>query len=220
MFGILSFSLVAALYGILCVMLLTSWRGRSLGGFLIAACFVSTIWALLLAASAADASVPVLAIFVVEVLRGGAWLTFLGALVSRIGVSGRIGILAHAVWITVLLAGLALWLGSDYFGPIVDLGSVLIPGGLVIALVGLILIEQLYRNSAPESRLNLIQVTDVDHVTRDGACFDDGWPADERVDSDAALQALNDLLATGRHDRFDPVAAGSEQSPRIVEDSE
>lgn len=152
MFGILSFSLVAALYGILCVMLLTSWRGRSLGGFLIAACFVSTIWALLLAASAADASVPVLAIFVVEVLRGGAWLTFLGALVSRIGVSGRIGILAHAVWITVLLAGLALWLGSDYFGPIVDLGSVLIPGGLVIALVGLILIEQLYRNSAPESR--------------------------------------------------------------------
>jgi hypothetical protein len=56
------------------------------------------------------------------------------------------------VWIGVLVAGLTLWFGSDYFGPIINMGRVAIPGGLLISLTGLLLIEQLYRNSPPESR--------------------------------------------------------------------
>ncbi len=151
-FGALSYVIVGIFYAALSILLITSWRGRHLGGYLIAACVLSAVWGTTLAVSTTDTSVPVLAVFSIEVLRGGAWLTFLVMLVRKIGVSRVIGYLAHSVWLGVLLAGLVLWFGRDYFGPIIDMGSVAIPGGLLISLVGLLLIEQLYRNSPPESR--------------------------------------------------------------------
>ena len=151
-FGALSYLTVGILYATLSVLLLTSWRGRHLGGYLIAACMLSAIWGVTLAVSTTDPTVPALVVFIVEILRGAAWLTFLVMLVLKIGVSRNIGYLAHVVWIGVLIAGLGLWFGSDYFGPIINMATVAIPGGLLIALTGLMLIEQLYRNSPPESR--------------------------------------------------------------------
>ena len=151
-FGTISYAVLCALYTILSFLLLTSWRGRHLGGYLIAACVMSAIWCITLAISTTNPSVPVLAVFSIEVLRGAAWLTFLVMLVRKIGVSRIIGYLAHAVWLGVLIAGFMLWFGRDYFGPIIDMGAVAIPGGLLIALTGLLLVEQLYRNSPPESR--------------------------------------------------------------------
>jgi len=151
-FGSLSYAIVGIFYATLSVLLITSWRGRHLGGYLIAACVMSAIWGITLAVSVTSTSVPTLAIFSVEVLRGGAWLTFLAMLVRKIGVGRTVGYLAHAVWIGVLLAEFALWFGRDYFGPVIDMGTVAIPGGLLISLAGLWLIEQLYRNSPPESR--------------------------------------------------------------------
>lgn len=151
-FGVICYTVVAVLYGALSVLLLTSWRGRRLGLALIAAATVSTVWALVLALHAAGISVPVFAVFVVEVLRGGAWITFLTVLVAQLGVSGRVRILFHLTWVAVLVSGMALWFGRDYFEPFADIASVFFPGGLLIALVGLVLIEQLYRNTAPESR--------------------------------------------------------------------
>ena len=151
-FGALSYAIVGFLYATLSVLLLTSWRGRHLGGYLIAACVLSALWAITLAISTINPAVPVLVVFGIEVLRGGAWLTFLVMLVRKIGVGRPIGYLAHSVWLAVLLAGFVLWFGNDYFGPVVDMGAVLIPGGLAISLVGLLLIEQLYRNSPPEAR--------------------------------------------------------------------
>jgi len=151
-FGALSYVVVGIFYAVLSILLLTSWRGRHLGGYLIAACVMSAIWGITLAVSVTSTSVPALAIFSIEVLRGGAWLTFLVMLVRKIGVSQLIGYVAHTVWIGVLLAEFTLWFGQDYFGPIINMATVGIPGGLLIALVGLMLIEQLYRNSPPESR--------------------------------------------------------------------
>ena len=151
-FGALSYAVVGILYAGLSILLLTSWRGRHLGGYLIAACVMSALWGFTLAISTINPAVPALGVFSIEVLRGGAWLTFLVMLVRKIGVGRPIGYLAHAVWLAVLLAGFVLWFGNDYFGPVVNMGTVLIPGGLAIALAGLMLIEQLYRNSPPESR--------------------------------------------------------------------
>ncbi|MGB5448726.1 MAG: hypothetical protein WBM80_07365, partial [Woeseiaceae bacterium] len=151
-FGALSYAVVGILYAGLSILLLTSWRGRHLGGYLIATCVMSTLWGLTLAVSTINPAVPAFLVFSIEVLRGGAWLTFLIMLVRKIGVGRPIGYLAHAVWLAVLFAGLVLWFGHDYFGPLVNMGAVLIPGGLAISLVGLMLIEQLYRNSPPESR--------------------------------------------------------------------
>lgn len=151
-FGAFSYAIVGVFYAILSVLLGTSWRGRHLGGYMIAACVVSAVWGIALAVSTTTPAVPVLAIFSLEVLRGGAWLTFLVMLVRKIGVSREIGYVAHAAWIGVLTAGLVWWFGQDYFGPTTSIETVAIPGGLAIALAGLVLIEQLYRNSRPESR--------------------------------------------------------------------
>ncbi len=129
-----------------------SWRGRKPGGYLLAACIVSTIWALTLAWQSTSPGLSDLPIFVVEVLRGGAWLSFLTVISARIGVSRVVLTLVAALWVGVLLAGLVLWIAADFLGADAGLRSVLIPGGLAISLAGLMLIEQLYRNSPPGTR--------------------------------------------------------------------
>ncbi len=151
-FGAISYAAVGVLYAILSLLLLPGWRGQRLGGYLIAACVISTIWAATLSAQMFGKPVPAFAIFAIEVLRSGAWLTFLIILLAQIGVSRYVRFFAHAAWAGVLATGSLLWFGQDYFGPIVNIASVLNPGGLLIALVGLMLVEQLYRNSPPESR--------------------------------------------------------------------
>lgn len=151
-FGAFSYALVGVFYAILTVLLLTSWRGRHLGGYLIVACVLSAIWGILLAVSMADPGSAALTVFSIEVSRSGAWITFLVMLVRKIGVNPVIGYLAQAVWLTTLAAGLIVWFGTDYFGSVTSIRTVAILGGLAIALTGLVLIEQLYRNSAPSSR--------------------------------------------------------------------
>jgi len=151
-FGTISYAILGLFYAVLSLLLLTSWRGRHLGGYLIVACTVSAVWASMLAAQVSGVRFPDVAIFSLEIIRSGAWLTFLIMLVKRLGVGRGILYLMHAVWLGVLSAGLLLWFTKDYFDHVVSMGTVLIPGGLLVALAGLILIEQLYRNSPSESR--------------------------------------------------------------------
>ena len=153
--GAIGYGLVSGLYAVLVILLLTSWRGRTIGGYLIAACLVSVVWSGLLAHQTASGSLNPLLLFVVEVLRTGVWITFIARLLAEIGVGRLIRVLAHSVWPLVLAAGLYVWVAYRYLGGNGDLGVVLIPGGLAIALTGLVLIEQLYRNSAPESQWSL-----------------------------------------------------------------
>lgn len=150
--GAISYALVSVLYATLCVLLLTSWRGRHVGGYLIAACVISTAWAITLSAQTAGAAVPAIGIFTLEVLRGGAWLTFLLTLLAQLGVPRAIKFWVQFFLTGLLVAAVALWLRQDYFAAGPGIASFAIPSGLLIALGGLILIEQLYRNTPPESR--------------------------------------------------------------------
>ena len=154
-FAALSYLLVGILYVGLDILLLTTWRGRRLGGYLITACTISAIWALIMAASMRQVEMRVISGFSLEVLRSGAWLTFIAVLAARIGVSKVLIFGAHLAWGGVLVAGFTLLFGISYFGPVINLGDILIPGGLIMALMGLLLIEQLYRNSPAESRWSL-----------------------------------------------------------------
>ena len=151
-FGAISYAAAGVFYAVLSLLLMTSWRGRYVGGYLIAACVISAVWAVTLAVQTMNAAVPAMAMFTLEVLRAGAWLTFLVVLLVQTGVSRPFRVLAHAVWIGALVCGIALWLVRDQFGIIADSGSALIPGGLLIALAGLMLIGQLYRYSPAASR--------------------------------------------------------------------
>ena len=149
--GLYSYGAVALLFAMLNILLLSSWRGRLMGGILISACVASMIWSFALAVQTANPVLPPIAVFVVEILRSAAWLSFLVALTSTLGLPTFVKITAHLVWTGTLLAGLIVYV-FDPVGLSGGLVSILIPGGFLIALIGLVLIEQLFRNAPADAR--------------------------------------------------------------------
>lgn len=75
-FGAVGYAMVGGLYTVLTVLLLTSWRGGRIGGYLIAACVMSIVWCAVLAFHTVKNSIDPLGLFIVELLRAGAWVTF------------------------------------------------------------------------------------------------------------------------------------------------
>ncbi len=140
--GAASYAAAAVAFVALTFLLATSWRGRAQGVRLILASAMTALWAVVLAWQARGAALPTIAIYTLEVLRGAAWIFAL--LVLAHGALPRfIGIVAHAVWITLLVAG---WLFAT------DLGRLLAQAGIALALVVLVLIEQIYRNANASGR--------------------------------------------------------------------
>jgi putative PEP-CTERM system histidine kinase len=154
-FSAFGYASVGVFYALLTVLLLTSWRGRRIGALLIVASIVSVAWGVILAikASGAYSNIPLL--FSVEVLRGGAWITFLTVLAGQVGISKLVRYASLGAWLAVLTAGFGLFLTKPWYAAIEQVTDVMIPGGLIIALTGLILIEQLYRNSPYDTRWGL-----------------------------------------------------------------
>jgi putative PEP-CTERM system histidine kinase len=153
--GALGYGLVSGLYAGLTILLLISWRGRAIGVYLIAACVVSAVWSGILAVQTARGTFHPLILFVAELLRSGVWIVFLARLLAEIGVGRMTRYAAQAVWIGFLTVGMVVWLLSAKFGDVGRMDAVLIPGGLALALTGLVLIEQLYRNSPLDLRWSL-----------------------------------------------------------------
>jgi len=150
--GALGYGLVSGLYAILAILLLANWRGKTIGGYLIAACVVSAVWSGILAVQTARGTFHPFILFAVELLRSGVWIVFLARLLAEIGVSRTIRYSAQIIWLAFLAAGIVVWIKHVSFGGDGRIDAVLIPGGLALALTGLVLIEQLYRNSPRELR--------------------------------------------------------------------
>ena len=147
-FGAGSYGVLGALYLLLSAMLLTSWRSRKIGGFLITACVVNACWSGLMAWDVYHGGVSRGLIFFAEILRAGAWLIFL----AQTGLARSIRLLAYAGWVLVLCAGSWVLASNQFLGTVGDIDAVAIPGGLATSLIGLIVIEQLYRNAPPALR--------------------------------------------------------------------
>jgi putative PEP-CTERM system histidine kinase len=136
-------------------LLAAGWRGQRTGALLILATLVSVLWGVFLAYAEWRGHVAVSWVLLAEALRYGAWLAFVGALVGALPMSGllrgfRVG--GHALW--VLVALYCLWpvagLLRGVAGPF-DLNVPLF-GVLLLALVGVVFLEQIYRNIDPEQR--------------------------------------------------------------------
>ncbi len=138
------------------VLLSVSWRGQRTGALLIAAMLASTLWGMALAyAEWQRTAVTVNWALLADVLRYGAWLTFVGALfgswpMPRLLRGARVA--AHVLW--GALALYCLW-------PVIGLAravalpwniNVMLIGVLVLALVGVVFLEQIYRNVKAEQR--------------------------------------------------------------------
>src|SRR5579875_3431898 len=136
---IASYLIAAAAFLAMTVLLGASWRGQRTGALLIAAGAVSVLWGVFLAGVEWRHSVPVHWLLLAEVLRYGAWL--------MPGPLRGLRIAAQALWVLLALYCLLPATGWLPFGVNVPLTGV-----LMLALIGVVFLEQLYRNVAPEQR--------------------------------------------------------------------
>lgn len=155
----LSYGVAAGAFLILSLLLLTSWRGHLQGALLTAATMVTALWAAVITAFQAGMVVMLLPSILLEVLRSLLWALFLLKLLST--QPGWRGLLTGRVrwWSAgILLIGLmilALIMAPFFLAQ--PLSSALgidarIVGHLSLAVLGLVLVEQLFRNTRAENR--------------------------------------------------------------------
>lgn len=152
--GIAGYGVAGLGFFFLTALLVISWRGRRVGRRLIAAGAITTIWAFILAAEIWQGAMPLLGVYVAEIARDAAWLLVLtelaGAAASRVLIVGT-----HVLWLGLLVIGIAAPV-LPQLGVQIDTPSLLLSrAGLALALVGLVLLEQIYRNSGQAGRTAL-----------------------------------------------------------------
>ncbi|MCM2313423.1 MAG: PEP-CTERM system histidine kinase PrsK, partial [Steroidobacteraceae bacterium] len=153
--GLISYGLAASGFLILTLLLLTSWEGRAQGVRLIVACAVTAAWAALLAIGSQAAELPISVVILADILRYGAWFVVLTGLTKTAGVARKLSRAVHVVWI----GGAALLVASPLLTKvglaIPEPVEVLANAGLLLALLGLILLEQIFRNAREGGRYAL-----------------------------------------------------------------
>lgn len=154
---IISYLVEAAAFIGLGLLLASSWRGQRMGALLILAAGVSVLWGAFLAFAAWWASIAVSWLLLAEILRYGAWLGFVTALFGMWAMPAflrglRVGV--HVLW--PLLGLYCLIPALKYLGVVLPF-SLVVPviGVLILALAGLVFIEQIYRNVQPGQRWSL-----------------------------------------------------------------
>jgi putative PEP-CTERM system histidine kinase len=154
-FGFVSYLLAAVGFLILTLLLATSWQGRSQGARLVFACGVTTAWAGVLAHAAWTQSLPLTRVVLAEFVRDAAWLVVLGGLIERASLPPLLSRVAYLMATGAVVVGIALALDNAFNSTPDSAALVLIVGGLSIAPVTLILLEQLYRNASDSGRYAL-----------------------------------------------------------------
>ncbi|HEX5952722.1 MAG TPA: PEP-CTERM system histidine kinase PrsK, partial [Rhodanobacteraceae bacterium] len=136
-----SYIAAAAVFLAVTGVLVAGWRGQRTGALLVIATTTSMLWGVLLAWAEWQHALPIYWLLSGEVLRYGAWLTFLGALLGGFSMSGalrgaRIG--THALWIALALYCLLPAIGPLPFLPLPFSAAFAMGGVLVLALVGVV----------------------------------------------------------------------------------
>jgi putative PEP-CTERM system histidine kinase len=148
--GAVSYTIGGCAFLVLSALLATSWRGRLKGGMVVAAAALSCVWCFWLAYQAAVGGSYTIMTFLLEVVRAGAWLSLLVALLRGDDqtpmLSRPVVYAVHGLWILALAYGMSAAVGLQVNLPIWTVAP------LAIALVGLVLLEQLYRNAPSEKR--------------------------------------------------------------------
>ncbi len=136
-------------------LLALSWRGQRSGALLILAMTMSVLWAGFLAYAEWRPGTAVSWMLMAEVLRYGAWLAFVSALIGAgqtAGLLRGLRIVAHALWILLALYCLLPATGLFQTGALHFSANLPLVGVLILALIGVVFLEQIYRNIEPEQR--------------------------------------------------------------------
>jgi len=149
--GTLSYAAAAAAFLFLFLLLVTSWRGRLQGMLLATASLCNAIWAGSEAYLAARPDTSLLPSDVLEVVRNAVWFAFLMVL---LGYSRqKVEPLRRAAAALAAFCGVVLVL-TLYSGAISGTRLVMFEmlSHLALAVIGMVLVEQLYRNVRPQQR--------------------------------------------------------------------
>lgn len=142
-------------FSILAALLLTSWRGRFQGALLVAAAFAGGIWSLgLLIQGAQPEVLPGHVLRFLELFRDCAWLLFLFKLLPDEYSKRTTFFFRTSILIPVVAAGIIFILVFFTEQRLVEWGILewQFIAHILLALSGLIFLEQLYRNLKPENR--------------------------------------------------------------------
>lgn len=145
------YAAAAAAFAFLFVLLVTSWRGRLQGMLLAVASLVNALWAGTLAYLAMRPDAATFPGEFLEVLRAAAWFAFLLVL---LGYSGKaVRPLRSIAVLLMAYCGLVL-AGTVYLGITThtQTGTLVILSRVVLAVIGMVLIEHLYRNANSQQR--------------------------------------------------------------------
>ena len=154
-----SYFTAAVAYLFLGGLLLTSWRGRLHGIVLTLACLLAALWAGTVGYQVATGRSLSLLTDILEILRNAGWSVFLVMLLGpfqKINASATIRIrpfapgLAAFYLLFVLATIYTHWGGESPHGSLAFMTG--ITGRVMMALMGMILVEQFYRNTPAKQR--------------------------------------------------------------------
>ncbi len=151
-FSALAFLLLSAL-------LLTSWRGHPHGIALSVACVLTAVWSASVGYYALHAEASVLLTDTLEILRNAGWTFFLLLVLGHLRKTNHdasasngfpIGAIA-VLYVSLLAATIHTHLAPEFaYGAIAFMIDIV--GRVAMAVMGMLLVEQLYRNTAQEAR--------------------------------------------------------------------
>ena len=151
----ISYAAATLAFLLLSVLLLTSWRGRMYGMVLTVACLLSVLWAAALTYQAVQEIPRLMLADILEVLRNAGWSVFLVMLLMpfRQASSKTSNTVQRNTVVMTVIAGLylvfCLIVLYAYQNGKPDHSIVI---GVAMAIIGMILVEQLYRNTSVKER--------------------------------------------------------------------
>jgi len=145
--GVIGYGIAALAFTVLGVLLAIAWEGRARGFSLILAATLTALWMTCLAVFSWSESAATELLFLGETLTTGAWLAVLASLTESAGFPRRFAGFALLAWSLLLVAGTSgIWTGASWAGGLV------MTGGIGLAVVGLVLLEQMFRNANASGR--------------------------------------------------------------------
>jgi len=149
--GLYSYLGAAVAYGFFTLLMLFSWRGSLQGKLLTVVITVSTLWAALAAEVAASGTEHTVAYQAFEVVRYMAWYVFLLKLFDTAVGQGS-GYRRFIHWALPLSLGFAGLVLANEIWPVAETVVFGITGHILLALIGLAIVEQLFRNTDVKHR--------------------------------------------------------------------
>ena len=154
--AVFSYATAAVAFVFLSVLLLTSWRGRLHGMMLTSACLLSAAWATTVAYHVASGLPLSFLTDAFGILRNAGWAVFLIMLlkpVEAVSVARhRPFVIVIAVFYLLLIIATVYfyWAELNPYGVVAFVTSIV--GRVAMAVIGMILVEQLYRNTPAKER--------------------------------------------------------------------